>query len=212
MWDIVLVPGRCCGFLRYTFPPLDAAKSDTLDVKWPTGWIYCRLWTEHGQRSSVVPSSRRVAVRRPHRSAPCWTVPQLSEKRNTTIHFDQICKVPAPVRHMNTLLSSGRLRRSFDLKCNWYQRHFQASPTKTTHCSLDALLFCFLTYVSAVWTEIFITFCLLHLQPLTVDSCGLLSFFMVHFILFFASKKPQKQSRRGPGRNMTSLTGSSPFL
>lgn len=29
--------------LQYTFPPKDAAKSYTLDVKWPTVWIYCSL-------------------------------------------------------------------------------------------------------------------------------------------------------------------------
>lgn len=111
------------------------------------------------------------------RSALCWTLPELS------IHFDQTCKVASPARITHTFLSSGRLRHSFDLKCNWYQRSFHQNPTKNTRCASDALEFWFLGDVSAVWTEIFITFCLLHLQPLTVDSCGP-SFFYVFF--FFA--------------------------
>lgn len=64
--------------LQYTFSPLDAAKSDTLDAKRPTAWIYCSLQMEHGKRNVWRPRLWEWKRRRDH-SAACWRLSELFE-------------------------------------------------------------------------------------------------------------------------------------
>lgn len=151
---------------------------------------------ERGERCRAIPSSRRVTARRHDWSALCWRLPELFTL------WPNLQGSSSDQNRVHASLFSGRLRHSFDLKCNWHQRHFQRDPTKNTPCSLDALLFLiFLTYVSAVWTEIFITFCLLHLQPLTVDSCGLL--FFSCFLFSFVKKTHKRKVGEDPAEIST---------
>lgn len=188
--DVVVSPAR---FLRSTFPPLDAAKSYTLDVKWPTAWIYCSLSMERGERSGVIPSSRRVTVRRHDRSAPCWTLPELFKKGTPQYTLTKFARFQLQSDTW-TRLSSGRLRHLFDLKCNWYQCNFQQNPTKTTHCSLDALLFCFfnLCICSMDWNIYYLLF----VASPAFNSWFLWSILCLCFLFFYFLFKKKNHKRK----------------
>lgn len=107
-------------------------------------------------------SSQRwgVAVTLP----PCWLLSELWR-----------CNKYSCMWTCFSLQFTGRTRLTLNVNsCNIGVLLKVKTAKKLQHQLYFRCLIVFFTDASAVWTEIFITFCLLLFKPLTVDSCGLI--------------------------------------